>query len=383
MIPMVAMLAFAVDMGYITHTKNELQAAADAAADAAALAGANRLIDSYVTYHLPKLSNSEKTSVLNSAVASSKTAARTYASYNAAAEVNSLKLLDTDIELGFTATNGTYTPLPEYKGYPNTVKVVMRRDASANGALPMFFARVMGINTVDLNVTAAAAIYNGQVDGFRSPSSVKSRILPMTYDVEDWKRFLKGEYASWMNVDNDASGFPRVSIYPTNEDRGNFGQLSLNQANDGASTIRGWIHDGVDSFDLQASYTKGLLPLSSRNSNSFPDWKGNPGLKDSTIQAVGDHVRESYLLPLFKALDSSSTNYAAGQGQGSNYYYNIVAFVGVKISEVDSQGGTKSIKVQPTSLIDPNALLASTGIAQPPGGSTTVTTTFVGAKLVR
>src|SRR5262249_9092619 len=93
LIPLVAMLAFAVDMGYITHTRNELQAAADAAA----LAGANQLIDSYVSYYLPGLSASAKSSILSAASAQAKATAKTYAGYNSAADVSSLTLLDADI----------------------------------------------------------------------------------------------------------------------------------------------------------------------------------------------------------------------------------------------------------------------------------------------
>lgn len=380
LIPLVAMLAFAVDIGYITHTHNELQAAADAAA----LAGANALCDDFVRYHLPGLSSSTKTTIRNTATTAAKTAAKNYASYNAAADVAALSLLDADIELGFTATNGTCTSLDSYSGYPNTVKVVLRRDTSANGALGLFFARVLGMNTVDLNATASASIYAGQIDGFSRSTGIKSRILPMTYDVNDWNRFLKGSpYPSWMKVDNDSSGLPQVSVYPTNKDRGNFGQLSLDQGNDGASTISGWIDNGVSGTDLQAQYTKGLLPLSSHDSNSAPDWKGNPGLKTSTIQTVGDHVGDLYLLPLYKPVNASTSNYQAGSGQGSNYYYTIVEFVGVKITEVDSTGNDKAIKVQPTAVLDPNAIYSSVTPAQPPSESTNLSTTFVGAKLVR
>ena len=56
LVPLVAMLAFAIDMGWITHTHNELQAAADAAA----LAGAAQLADDFVSYHLPGVGADKK-----------------------------------------------------------------------------------------------------------------------------------------------------------------------------------------------------------------------------------------------------------------------------------------------------------------------------------
>lgn len=379
MIPLMGMVAFAIDLAWIAHTHNQLQAAADAAA----LAGATQLTDDYVNYYLPKLSTDQKKSILAAAKVKAKASAITYAGYNRAAETTSLRLLDADIEFGDTSASGTFTPESGSSAYPNSVKVVLRRDGSANGSLGLFFGRVLGLSSVDLTATATACIYSGSIDGFSITPGIKSRILPMTFDVNDWQSFLKGTYPSWMTVDNDANGLPRVSVYPTNKDRGNFGELSLDQSNNGASTISGWIDNGVTSTDLQANYTKGLLPLSQHDSNGFPDWKGNPGLKTSTIQSVGDHVGDLYLLPLYKPVNSNSGSYEAGSGQGSNYYYTIVQFVGVRISAVDATGNKKSIKVQPAAMTDLNAKYGSVGPASPPSGQTTLTTTFAGAKLVR
>jgi len=68
MIPLMGMLAFAVDTGYIVMARSELQNAADAAA----LAAAEQLNTYYVQYYLP---SADRTAVLSSA----KTAARNFA----------------------------------------------------------------------------------------------------------------------------------------------------------------------------------------------------------------------------------------------------------------------------------------------------------------
>src|SRR5262249_9547543 len=204
--------------------------------------------------------------------------------------------------------------------YPNTVKVTLRRDASANGSLGLFFARVLGYKSVDLTATATACIYAGTVDGFSTTGKVPARILPMTYDVNDWNDFLKGNAQSWISIDIDTgNGLPRISVYPTLKDHGNFGELSLDQGNDGASVIKAWIDNGVSQTDLKADYTVGLLPLSQHNSSAAPDWKGTPGLKDSTIKEVGDNIGQLSLLPLYKPVNSGLLTYQAGSGQGSNY----------------------------------------------------------------
>src|SRR5260370_11785354 len=48
LIPLLGMIPFAVDMGWITHSQNELHSAADAAA----LAGAAQLPDTWAAYYM-------------------------------------------------------------------------------------------------------------------------------------------------------------------------------------------------------------------------------------------------------------------------------------------------------------------------------------------
>src|SRR5262245_17193666 len=162
LVPLLGMVAFAVDMGWITHTQNQLQSAADAAA----LAGAGQLPDGFVKYYLPGQTTDAKAAILTSYTGTARTYAQNYASYNAAGDVSSLKLPDADVEFGYTDAAGNYTPLSSYSGFPNTVKVTTRRDASANGALGLFFAQVIGTSSVNLTATASATIYAGTIDSF-------------------------------------------------------------------------------------------------------------------------------------------------------------------------------------------------------------------------
>ncbi len=64
--PLLALTAFAVDMGYIVLIQSDLQNAADSAA----LAGANKLPNGFVQYNLPGQSSSNQSSVLNSSESS-------------------------------------------------------------------------------------------------------------------------------------------------------------------------------------------------------------------------------------------------------------------------------------------------------------------------
>ena len=62
-----------------------------------------------------------------------------------------LTVLDSDVHFGFTDASGNYST--SYSGFPNTIQVTVRRDASANGSLALFFGRVLGLSSVDIHAT--------------------------------------------------------------------------------------------------------------------------------------------------------------------------------------------------------------------------------------
>lgn len=379
LVPLVAMVAFAVDMAWVVETENELQSVADAAA----LAGANALIsdstsqNGYVQYYLA--GQATQATILSNAQANARAAAKACAKANSAGGVSNLALNDSDIEFGFTDSSGAYTALPTYTGFPNTVKLIMRRDGTANGSLKLFFAPVIGTPSMDLTAKAAGTIYTGAVDSFQSVVTKPFRILPMTYDVNHWNSFLQTGKGPDGTTDTSVNGAPQLQVYPSIKFTGNFGLLSLDQGNDGASTIRDWINNGVSSLDLQQEFNARLLPLSAHPANTW-DWKGNPGLKMSDVHAVADNIGKVYLLPLFQPVDPSQSSYAAGTGNGSHYNYDIVQFVAVTITQVDS-----GVHVQPTAYIDPNIVLSASSItpAAPPTASAPLTTTFAPPKLTQ
>jgi Flp pilus assembly protein TadG len=398
LIPLLAMAAFAIDIGWIVLAQSDLQNAADATA----LAGAQQLIgqeqlnstsglyslkNGYADYYAPGVLPTQQATILSTATAAAKTSAKNFASYHSAGTVSALALNDSDIEFGFTDSSGNYTASPTYAGYPNTIKVVLRLDSQANGSLPLFFGPVLGTKTSDIAVTASATIYTGTVNSLNINPNYRSRILPMTYDVNDWNTFLQ----TGLGPDGAdpagpaANGAPQLQVYPSTKDTGNFGLLSMDQSSDGASTIAGWIDSGVPSTDLQQELNDHLLPLSSHDSTKW-DWKGNSGLKTDDIHALSSHVGDVYLIPLFKPYNPGvplPTTYAAGTGNGTNYDYNIVKFAAVRISYVDD-GGTKSVHVQPAAYIDPNAIFSNvTPAAAPPLLSSSLVTTFTSPKLTR
>src|SRR6516225_3003564 len=201
LIPLLGMAAFAVDVGWMVLAQSDLQNAADAAA----LAGAEQLIgqqqlnastglyslnNGFAEYYMPGQTAVQQLAILNTAESAAKTVAKNYASYHSAGKVSSLALNDSDIEFGFTDSSGSYTACPAYKGYPNTLKVTVRLDSNANGSLPLFFGPILGKSTEDLVVTASATIYSGTVNSVSINPGFVSRMLPMTFDVNQWNNFL-------------------------------------------------------------------------------------------------------------------------------------------------------------------------------------------------
>lgn len=360
---LLGMSAFAVDIGWLAVTRSELQNAADVAA----LAGAGMLMDGYVTYNLPGNSVNQA-AILSTTQTTARNKAKEYAAYNGAGGVSSLTLLDSDVEFGFTDASGVYTT--PAAGFPNTVKVTMRRDASANGKLNLFFAKVLGQTTTSLTATASATLYAGSLD------VIPGGTLPVTYSVDDWNNFLTTGQDPDGTISKDSGGNPQLMVYPSVKAPGNFGWLSMDNYTVSAAVLRSWIDYGVPQADINKLLADGLIPLSSHDKTKW-DWQGKTGFTASGVMAVNDYVGKTFVMPLYTPYSSSS----AGTGQGSNYFYNIVQFVGVRAMTPSSTN--KEIVVQPAPIIVPNALLDPSTIVPAGTGSTTSATIFAAPRLTR
>jgi Flp pilus assembly protein TadG len=372
---LLAMVAFSIDISYVGLTRAQLQNAADSAA----LAGVQQLMDNLPLFYTSQ-SDTQKYTLAVTAINAARTKAKEFAAANSAGARANLILLDSDIKVGYTNAAGVYADYyATSNDYPNTVKVVVRRDNSANSVLSLFFAPVLGTDAVALTASAAATLYAGTIDSLDTDNI--EGVLPITYDADHWKDFLGDGRDPDDHRSVDAEGNPELQVYPSIKATGNFGQLSLNDSTNGASTIRDWIDNGITADDVAALKSNNLLPISGHNSNSW-DWKGNPGMKASTVMAMNDHQGETFLLPLFKAFNSSPTNYAAGSGNGTNYNYNITGFVAIKIQPTDDYNG--SVIVAPSARIFEGDVGWVPNSVVPAGsGTTRAVTTFSTPKLTQ
>src|SRR5580704_18540720 len=96
LIPLLGMVAFAVDLGWVALTQSDLQNAADSAA----LAGAGQMMNGFVLYNLPNQS-ANQSSILSTAESGATASAKQFAALNAAGGASSLTLLSSDVQFGF------------------------------------------------------------------------------------------------------------------------------------------------------------------------------------------------------------------------------------------------------------------------------------------
>jgi hypothetical protein len=139
LIPMLVLVAFAIDLGKLALAKSELQAAADASA----MAGATWI-------------ETDGNSVAKDIAAA---AARTMAAANEAAGSSIALDAVSDVEFGFWNTQSRQFESPRGSGTViNAIRVRLRRDSTSGAPIRHAFAPVIGIDSSDLAVEAIAFI---------------------------------------------------------------------------------------------------------------------------------------------------------------------------------------------------------------------------------
>ncbi len=394
---LVGMLAFAIDTGYMVAVRAELQNAADAAA----LAAAQQLQQPFVQFSLARTNSSTYSkaySIYSAAISDATTStspictAQSIASKNRAGGV-SVTVPTSDIS--FTYWDGTNAPVAaSYPAdFPNTVTVVTRRDATANGPLGLFFGQIFGVSNVSLTARASATIYAGDVSGLQVIPGVDAHILPVAFDVNYWKAFATTGASPDGNTYLASNGLPQVQVYPyPGNAPGSFGLLDVGVPANNTPAFRSWIDSGETPNDISYLVNNNLVPVSLTASKQ---WKCGPGLK-STLQSNFQSVMgDSNLLPLFTPvynggngsyqLNTGSGSYQAATGNGQGATYAIVGFVGVTVTQADGSGSNMTISVQPLPNVDPTAIISNPKPAGPASKTQfgTFQTTFVSAKLTQ
>ena len=145
---LLAMAAAAIDIGHALVARNELQNSADAGA----LAGARAL---GVLYEGMTPAAMGTYQLSGGDAATITTAVQSTAVLNEAAGVN-VTVNAADIEIGlWNSATRTLTPTVNH---PRSVRVITRRDGTANGPVSTFLAGVVGITSVNVRASATAEL---------------------------------------------------------------------------------------------------------------------------------------------------------------------------------------------------------------------------------
>ncbi len=357
-------VVFTVDVGYITLTKAQLQAATDSATHAA-VQDLERGLGM-----TPELSASE----LESAA---RDLAVVYASAHSAGGQSSVYLDPTrDIQFGqitWDSNTGEWVETLDVAPY-NFVQVTAHRDQGAgiNGDsdLQLFFGPVIQHGTAKLSTTAAAGILPG--NGFQIPtgSDLTASILPIAYDLPSWESLLQGVGADDYSFDESTgmttSGFDgilEINIYPESSSGssgnggggnngnanswtpGNRGTVDLGSPNNATPDLERQITSGLNADDL--SYFGGELSFV----NGPIEVNGDPGISAGIKDELTAIIGQPRAIPIFSAVT----------GNGNNTTYTLVKFVGVRILAVKLTGGNKYVICQPATLTDETVVPDTTG----------------------
>ncbi len=141
LLPLIGMVAFAVDYGYLLKVRCDLQRSADCTA----LAAVQELTPDPLGY--------QDLSAVRATV-------RDYVARNIDTSFN---VLDSDIDIGRYDPDTIYTSVSLINsGIYDTVRVTLRRDSQANSPVSLFFSRVIGNTSADVVAMGTAVLQKGR-----------------------------------------------------------------------------------------------------------------------------------------------------------------------------------------------------------------------------
>lgn len=340
MVTLMAFVAFAVDFGYLLVARTELQRTADAAAIAAAW----QLIEEGGWSGSPV----------------TRATADRYAALNTVA-TDAMSLAAGDVDIGYLAdTSDGEAPLAyNDPALFNAVEVNVQKSEAVNGEVAMFFARVLGEDSIGSSGLARAAFLNN-IRGFQTPTQPgfpNLKILPFALDEQTWLAVETAMLDDWKwqeenggtgQVLSGSDGVYEMNLFPQGTGSpGNRGTVDIGSNNNSTADIARQILEGVSPDDL--SYHGGKLELSGTDHTLHlnGDTGISAGVKDELAAIIG----ENRIIPIFRTVTNP----------GNNADYEIVNWVGVKIMYVKLTGpmNKKQLIIQPAKVVTYGALPAS------------------------
>ncbi len=338
-IVLLAMVAFTVDVGYILTAKEELQRTADASSIAACW-DYGKSLSKGQSYTL--------------ATQAGRATAATYASYNKVTksatqiDTNSSNSPGGDVVYGYISDLGGAANSFQTGATANynAIQMRVRKDASLNGKVPYFFARIFGMQGQSLTAQATAAFVR-DVKGFEAPADGSNiQLLPFALDLQTWNSLMAGtgeDAWKWDAATKKAvagsDGVLEVNLYPQGTGSpGNRGTVDIGSSNNSTADIARQIVNGISPHDL--SYFGGKLQFDAKGELQLNGDTGiSAGVKDELASIIG----KPRVIPIFSKV----------QGPGNNAQYTIVKWFGVRIMDVQLTGAMskKHVTIQAAPLM--------------------------------
>jgi Flp pilus assembly protein TadG len=346
MTALVAILAFAIDLGYLMVERAQLQRSADAAAMAAA-------------WELADEGMFKSDAYLSGAISDARNMARRFAAANDVGGINPNVELNTsnnlagDVVVGYLAdwTNPNAVLDTTNPSKFNAVQVRVYRNSTRNGVVPSFFARVLGVNGFTAEGKATAAL-SKNVTGFRVPlDGGNINILPYALDEDTWNALEAGlcdDNWCWDEdtgqVSHAGDGIQEVNLFPQGiGSPGNRGTVDIGSSNNSTADIARQILEGVSPADL--AYHGGEIEL---DGDGEMELNGDTGISAGVKDELASIIGEPRIIPIFNSC----------VGPGNNAIYTIVKWCGVRIVDVKLTGNMnqKRLIVQPCPMVTPGAI---------------------------
>jgi hypothetical protein len=330
---MMAMLAFAIDVGYLCLARNEMQRSADAAA----IAGAWEFIDQAA------LAGDEDYCAL---YWNARDMADDFAAENAVLR-SAPVLASDDISVGYLSAPWDPNCAMDFswQNAPNAIRVRVQRTSGVNGEVPFFMAKVLGIHSAATQAEATAALVTS-FNGFQVPSDGGNLgILPFALDEDTWNGLVGDPCDDWCWDDElkearpGTDGILEVNLYPQGTGSpGNRGTVDIGSSNNSTTDIARQITDGVTPEDLE--FHGGKLEF---DENGVIDLNGDTGISAGVKDELASVIGKPRMVPIFREVN----------GPGNNAQYTIVKFVGIRIMHVKLTGSAskKCVMIQPANMV--------------------------------
>lgn len=264
LVALMGMVALAVDIGLLFHVRTKLQATADASALAAA----------------PEIPSEFDARLV----------AREYVGLNEAGDDAVLK--DENVVLGnWDAGNKVFTPA----GNPvNAVEVTVERTQGNANPVPLWFARVLGLNDADVAATAIAAIGGGPGTRFLIDDEMIDSDIPV---IEALAK-ANGMKSEKIISDNDGDWFidlpPGTELELPTGQVGDEGLFDINHPEFPFTQESNPSHPDFLNFNEDGSWRQGLVPKKKLDPLIGVSRVNDPDLYPSYVSDECSHVSPVY-----------------------------------------------------------------------------------------